>query len=64
MVRMDAITIDVSEVPDVALGDHVTLIGRDGDQVITAEEVGAWSGTISYEVLTSLGSRVQRHYSQ
>jgi alanine racemase len=64
MVSMDAITIDVSEVPDVALGDHVTLIGRDGDQVITAEEVGAWSGTISYEVLTSLGSRVQRHYSQ
>ena len=64
MVSMDAITVDVTGVPEVAVGDHVTLIGRDGDEVITAGEVGAWSGTISYEVLTSLGPRVQRHYSE
>ena len=64
MVSMDAITVDVTDVPEVALGDHVTLIGRDGDHVITAEEVGAWSGTISYEVLTSLGPRVQRRHSE
>jgi len=64
MVSMDAITIDVSDVPEAAVGDHVTLIGRDGDQVITAEEVAAWSGTISYEILTSVGPRVQRHHSQ
>jgi len=36
------------------------LIGRDGDQVITAEEVAEWSSTISYEVLTSIGPRVER----
>jgi alanine racemase len=64
MVSMDAVTVDVSDVPGVALGDHVTLIGSDGDQVIGAEEVAAWSGTISYEVLTSLGARVQRRYSE
>jgi alanine racemase len=60
MVSMDAITLDVSDVPGVAVGDTVTLIGRDGDQVITAEEVAEWSGTISYEVLTSIGPRVVR----
>ena len=63
MVSMDAITVDVSDVPGVQLGDIATLIGRDGDQVITAEEVAEWSGTISYEVLTSIGSRVERRFS-
>jgi alanine racemase len=60
MVSMDAITLDVSEVPGVEVGDVATLIGRDGDEVITAEEVAEWSGTISYEVLTSIGPRVER----
>jgi alanine racemase len=60
MVSMDAITVDVTDVPGVQLGDAVTLIGADGEERITAEEVAAWSGTISYEVLTSLGPRVER----
>jgi alanine racemase len=60
MVSMDAITLDVSDVPGVEVGDVATLIGRDGDEVITAEEVAEWSGTISYEVLTSIGPRVER----
>lgn len=63
MVSMDAITLDVTDVPGVRPGDVATLIGRDDDQVITAEEVAEWSGTISYEVLTSLGSRVERRHS-
>jgi serine/alanine racemase len=63
MVSMDAITLDVTDVPGVQVGDVATLIGQDGDQRITAEEVAEWSGTISYEVLTSLGSRVERRYS-
>ena len=63
MVSMDAITLDVSDIPGVALGDTATLIGRDGEQVITAEEVAEWSGTISYEVLTSIGPRVERRHS-
>jgi alanine racemase len=64
MVSMDAITLDVSEVEGVEVGDVATLIGKDGDQVITAEEVAEWSGTISYEVLTSIGPRVERRYSE
>ena len=62
MVSMDAITLDVTDVPGVQLGDVATLIGADGDERITAEEVAAWSGTISYEVLTSIGPRVERAY--
>jgi len=62
MVSMDAITLDVSDVPGVQVGDAASLIGHDGDQVITAEEVAEWSGTISYEVLTSIGHRVERRH--
>lgn len=64
VVSMDAITLDVTDVPGVQTGDVATLIGADRDQRITAEEVGEWSGTISYEVLTSIGPRVERRYSE
>jgi alanine racemase len=63
-VSMDAITLDVSDVPGVQTGDVATVIGVDGGECITAEEVGEWSGTISYEVLTSIGPRVERRYSE
>jgi alanine racemase len=55
---MDAIAVDVSEVPGVVPGEVVTLIG-DG---ITADDVAEWGGTIAHEVLTSLGNRVTRRY--
>jgi alanine racemase len=58
-VSMDQITVDVTDVPGVAAGDVATLIG-DG---ITAEEVAEWSGTNSYEVLTSIGGRVERMFA-
>jgi alanine racemase len=64
MVSMDAITLDVTHVPGVEVGDVTTLIGSDGDEIITAEQVAAWSSTISYEVLTSIGPRVQRRYQE
>jgi len=54
----------VTDVPDVEAGDVVTVIGADGDARITAEEVAEWSGTISYEVLTAIGPRVKRRYSE
>jgi alanine racemase len=63
-VSMDAITIDVSHVSGVELGDVVTVIGADGAERITAEEVADWSRTISYEVLTAIGPRVKRVYSE
>ena len=63
MVSMDAITLDVTGVPGVEVGDVATLIGVDGEEAITAEEAAGWSDTISYEVLTSIGPRVERRYS-
>jgi len=64
MVSMDAITLDVTEVTGVQVGDVVTVIGEDGDETIRAEEVALWSDTISYEVLTAIGPRVERRYAE
>ena len=61
-VSMDAITIDVTDIPGAQVGDMVTIIGEDGDERVTAEEVAEWSKTISYEVLTAIGPRVKRSY--
>jgi alanine racemase len=61
-VSMDLITLDVSGVPDAAVGDAVTVLGRDADDEIRPELAAEWSGTISYEVLTSIGNRVVRRY--
>ena len=61
-VSMDSITLDVTGIDGVEVGDTATLIGSDGGERITADEVGEWSGTISYEVLTSIGARVERSY--
>lgn len=63
-VSMDSLAADITGIPDVAVGDAVTIFGRDGEQTISAEEVAAWSGTISYEVLTSVGTRVRRVYQE
>jgi alanine racemase len=57
-VSMDQLTADVTEIEDARVGEFATVIG-DG---ISAEEVATWSGTISYEVLISLGNRVKRIY--
>ena len=59
-VCMDQMMADVTEVPETRTGDEVVLIGRDGPAVITAEDVAAWAGTISYEVLLAATGRVSR----
>lgn len=59
---MDQMMADVSGLADVAPGDEVTLVGTDGGTSITAEELAAWSGTISYEVLLAATERVHRRW--
>lgn len=54
---MDQLLVDVTGVPEVRAGDVATLIGRDGDQVIPAEEVAERCGTITNELLSRLGKR-------
>jgi alanine racemase len=61
-VCMDWTMADVSDIPGVAVGDRVTLLGRDGAEQITAEEWAGRIGTISYEVFCLVGPRVPRIY--
>ena len=62
MVSMDNITVDVGPETVVGVGDRVTLIGVDGDERQTAEDLARRIGTISYEVLCWISRRVPRVY--
>ena len=59
-ICMDQCTVDVTEVPEIRAGDTVTFIGTDGNLEITAEEVAEKAGTITNELLSRLGSRLER----
>lgn len=61
-VSMDWTTIDVTEIPDAAVGDEVTIIGTDGDARILAEDLSRIVDTISYEITCGIGPRVPRIY--
>jgi alanine racemase len=61
-VCMDMTMLDVTDVPGVAEGDEVVLIGSQGAERITADDVAAKTGTISYEVLCGISGRVPRVY--
>lgn len=61
-ICMDQLSADVTDIGDVRPGDTVTLIGQDGDERITAEEVAGWAGTIANEVVSTLGPRVEKRY--
>jgi alanine racemase len=60
MVTMDQIVVDCGDDPSVRPGDEVVLLGRQGDEEITADEWADLLGTISYEVLCGIGPRVPR----
>ena len=59
-VCMDQIMADVSGLPpeECGIGAPAVLLGRQGNEEITAEELGAWAGTISYEMLLAPTARV------
>lgn len=61
-VCMDMIMADVTDIDGVSEGDRVTLMGRDGDEFISADDIAETTGTIAYEVLCGIGSRVRREY--
>ena len=61
-VSMDNITVEVGTPDAVGVGDRVTIIGVDGDERQTAEEVARRVGTISYEIVCGLTPRVPRVY--
>ena len=59
---MDQFVVDLRGIPGVQQDDEVVLVGSQGDERISAEEVAALAGTINYEVTTSLLPRVGRVY--
>lgn len=61
-VCMDQFMVDVTDIPGVAEGDLVTLIGKDGGERITMEELGDLSGRFNYELACDLGERIPRVY--
>ncbi|MES2570548.1 MAG: alanine racemase [Verrucomicrobiota bacterium] len=59
-ITMDQIVVDISTLPDIEPGEEVVLMGRLGDNEISATELAAKSGTIPWEIFTGIGQRVVR----
>lgn len=61
-VCMNLTMVEVTHLPAVRLGDPVTLLGADGPDCLTADELAAWAQTISYEIYCQLGNSNYRRY--
>lgn len=61
-VCMDQFMVDITDIQDVTMGSEVVLIGKSGNEVITADDMAQWIGTIGYEVVCGISSRVERTY--
>ncbi len=61
-VCMDLTMVDLGNKSSARIGDEVTLIGSDADQVLSANEVAGWADTIPYEITTRISPRVPRIY--
>ena len=61
-VCMDQCMVDITSVPGTKIGDEAVIMGRQGDEEITADEIGRILGTISYEVVCMFSERIPRRY--
>ena len=59
---MDVTTIDITELPELRVGDAVTLLGEEGGESLDAQQIARLAGTISYSVLCGISARVKRVY--
>lgn len=59
-ICMNMCMVDVTDIPGVTLEDEVVLLGRQGDERITAEQLAAWAGTISYEIVARIHPALPR----
>lgn len=59
-ICMDQFMVDVTDIPDVKIGDEVTLIGKEGQTEISVDELAEIAGTINYEIVCDLGKRIPR----
>lgn len=61
-VSMEKIIVDISRIPDVRVGDEVVLLGGQGEQMISADDIAVWLGSNNYEVVCTIAPRVPRAY--
>ena len=61
-ICMDQMMVDVTDIPDIKLGTEVVLIGKNGNEIITADDLAHLYGTIGYEIVCSISKRVERVY--
>ena len=61
-ICMDQMMVDVTQLGEVSVGEKVTLLGKDGDEIITADDLGDMAHSFSYEFVTGVGVRVTRVY--
>lgn len=63
-ICMDQLMVDVSNIPRISMGDEVTLIGTDGREMLTADDLANMVGTIGYEIVCGISKRVPRVYKK
>jgi len=63
-ICMDQMMVDVTQIPETQVNDRVTLVGRDGEEVITMEEIAAAADSFNYEFVCGISRRVPRIYVQ
>ncbi len=61
-ICMDQTMVDISDIPEAKEGDEVVVIGKSGDNELSAEEVSELAGSFNYELLCDLGKRIPRVY--
>ena len=61
-ICMDQLMVDVTDIPETAVNDRVTLVGRDGEEVITMEQIAAAADSFNYEFVCGISRRVPRIY--
>lgn len=61
-VCMDQFMVDVTDIDDVKFGDQVTMVGRDGDEELTVEELSGLADRLNYEFICNLGKRIPHEF--
>lgn len=61
-ISMDQTVADITDIPKVKVGDEAVIIGKQGKEEITADDIARQTGTINYEVVAKIASRVSRVY--
>lgn len=60
-VCMDQMMVDISDIPDATVEDEVVLLGKSGDEVLTADDLALIAGTIGYEIVCGISKRTERY---